>query len=77
MACLPKGGAGTNSAAVVTVQMKSRFPSIRYDLMIGIRESVPSARVDIRLGDVVVSQPNEGHGGVDQVGGRSRFYSYC
>ena len=66
IACLPAGQVGTYSAAVVAVQMKSKFNAIRFGLMVGIGGGVPSAEVDIRLGDVVVSQPHQGHGGVVQ-----------
>jgi nucleoside phosphorylase len=65
IAWLPAGQTGTNSAATVAGQMKSKFPSIQYVLMVGIGGGVPSAG-DIRLGDVVVSQPNMGCGGVVQ-----------
>lgn len=66
IACLPAGQKGANSAAAVAVQMKSTFKSIRFGLMIGIGSGVPSAEADIRLGDVVISQPHKGHGGVVQ-----------
>jgi nucleoside phosphorylase len=66
VACLPAGQKGANSAAAVAVQMKSTFKSIRFGLMIGIGGGVPSAEADIRLGDVVISQPHKGHGGVVQ-----------
>src|SRR5271156_2344069 len=66
IACLPAGQIGTNSAAAVAVQMKSKFTSIRFGLMVGIGGGVPNAESDIRLGDVVVSQPHMGHGGVVQ-----------
>jgi nucleoside phosphorylase len=66
IACLPEGQTGTNSAAVVAVQMKSAFISIRFGLMVGIGGGVPSAEEDIRLGDVVVSKPHKTHGGVVQ-----------
>ncbi|KAJ6000154.1 nucleoside phosphorylase domain-containing protein [Penicillium waksmanii] len=66
MACLPYGLTGTTPAATVAIQMKSTFPSIRFGLMVGIGGGVPSASIDIRLGDVVVSQPHMGHGGVVQ-----------
>ncbi|KAF2194641.1 Pfs, NB-ARC and ankyrin domain protein [Zopfia rhizophila CBS 207.26] len=46
--------------------MKSKFTSIRFGLMVGIGGGVPSAKADIRLGDVVVSQPCMEHGGVVQ-----------
>jgi nucleoside phosphorylase len=53
--------------------MKSTFPSIRFGVMVGIGGGVPSASTDIRLGDVVVSQPHMGHGGVVQYDfGKSR-----
>ncbi|KAH8719449.1 hypothetical protein GQ44DRAFT_775372 [Phaeosphaeriaceae sp. PMI808] len=66
IACLPAGQTGTNSAAVVAKQMKSTFRAIQLGLMVGIGGGVPSAEEDIRLGDIVVSQPGKGHGGVIQ-----------
>lgn len=66
IACLPAGQTGTSSATMVAMQMKSAFPAIRFGLMVGIGGGVPSAEADIRLGDVVVSQPAKGHGGVIQ-----------
>lgn len=66
LACLPAGQTGTNSAAAVAMQMKSTFPAIRFGLMVGIGGGVPRKEVDIRLGDIVVSQPGNGHGGVVQ-----------
>ncbi|EAU33327.1 conserved hypothetical protein [Aspergillus terreus NIH2624] len=66
LACLPAGQTGTNSAAAVAIQMKNTFPAIRFGLMVGIGGGVPSKKADIRLGDVVVSQPGNGHGGVVQ-----------
>jgi nucleoside phosphorylase len=77
LACLPAGQIGTNSAAAVATRMQSNFPSIRVGLMVGIGGGVPSAEADVRLGDVVISQPHAGRGGVVQydsgktgVGGR-------
>ena len=66
IACLPEGQIGTNSAAVVAVQMKSAFNSIRFGLMVGIGGGVPSVEAHLRLGDVVVGIPHKGHGGVVQ-----------
>jgi nucleoside phosphorylase len=66
IACLPAGQTGTNSAAAVAMQMKSRFASIRFGLLVGIGGGVPNAGSDIRLGDVVISQPYAQHGGVVQ-----------
>jgi hypothetical protein len=55
IACLLAGRTGTNSAAAVVVEMKSKFAQIRFVLMVGIRGRVPSAESDIRLRDVVIS----------------------
>jgi nucleoside phosphorylase len=64
--CLPAGLIGNNPAAAVATQMRATFRSVRFGLMVGIGGGVPSAKTDIRLGDVVVSQPHQGHGGVIQ-----------
>jgi nucleoside phosphorylase len=66
IACLPPGQMGTNSAAAAAIQMKSKFSAIRFGLMVGIGGGVPSAELDIRLGDVAISQPHLQHGGVVQ-----------
>ncbi|KAI9652861.1 MAG: hypothetical protein M1821_007779 [Bathelium mastoideum] len=66
LACLPAGQIGTNSTAAVAMQMKSTFRAIRFGLMVGIGGGVPGENADIRLGDIVVSQPEKGHGGVIQ-----------
>ena len=66
LACLPAGQTGIGSAATVATQLKATFKQIRFMLMVGIGGGVPSKETDIRLGDVVVSQPNQGHGGVIQ-----------
>ncbi|KAI1734699.1 hypothetical protein F4680DRAFT_470717 [Xylaria scruposa] len=54
IACLPTAGYGTNNAAIVAINMRRTFPSIQTFLMVGIGGGVPG-KVDIRLGDVVVS----------------------
>ncbi|KAI8648292.1 PNP-UDP-1 domain-containing protein [Fusarium keratoplasticum] len=54
IACLPARQYGTNSAATVASNMRRSFPSIHFGLMVGIGGGVPG-RVDLRLGDVVVS----------------------
>ena len=66
LVCLPAGQTGTHSAATVATRMTSKFTSIRFGLMVGIGGGVPSAESDIRLGDVVISQPYLRHGGVVQ-----------
>lgn len=64
IACLPVGQIGTSSTVALAIQMKSAFQAIRFGLMVGIGGGVPSDEADIRLGDIVVSQPQRGHGGV-------------
>ncbi|CAN9334674.1 unnamed protein product [Alternaria alternata] len=64
--CLHAGQIGNNSAATVATQMRATFKNIRFGLMVGIAGGVPSAEADVRLGDVVVSQPQGEHGGVVQ-----------
>jgi nucleoside phosphorylase len=64
VACLPAGQMGITSAAAVALRMKSKFKSIRFGLMVGVGGGVPST--DVRLGDVVVSQPYKEHSGVVQ-----------
>ncbi|KAJ8112693.1 hypothetical protein OPT61_g5001 [Boeremia exigua] len=64
--CLPAGRIGNNPAAVVATQMKSTFKGIRFGLMVGIGGGVPSAAADIRLGDVVISQPEKTFSGMVQ-----------
>ncbi|XP_014561660.1 hypothetical protein COCVIDRAFT_22261 [Bipolaris victoriae FI3] len=67
IACLPAGQIGNNSAAAVAMQMRATFKKIRFGLMVGIGGGVPGAE-DVRLGDVVASQPHETFAGVVQYG---------
>src|SRR5438045_8616030 len=66
IACLPAGQMGTISAAAVAIQMRTKFVSIRFGLMVGIGGGVPCAESDVRLGDVVISHPHMQYGGVVQ-----------
>lgn len=66
IACLPAGVYGTTTAATVAKDMRRTFKSIRFGLMVGIGGGAPSPAHDIRLGDVVVSQPSGTTGGVIQ-----------
>lgn len=63
---LPSGAYGNISAATVGMQLLSSFHAIRIGLMVGIGGGVPSSNPDIRLGDIVVSQPTDTSGGVIQ-----------
>ena len=64
--CLPVSQTGTSSAAVVAAQMKSRFTSIRFGLMVGVGGGAPGENLDIRLGDVAIGLPQKNNGGVIQ-----------
>ncbi|KAE8377394.1 hypothetical protein BDV26DRAFT_304958 [Aspergillus bertholletiae] len=66
IASLPAGRYGTTTAATAANQMLSSFPGIKFGLMVGIGGGIPSDDHDIRLGDVVVSQPTGTFGGVRQ-----------
>ncbi|CVL06772.1 uncharacterized protein FMAN_11868 [Fusarium mangiferae] len=66
IACLPAGIYGTNLAATVAKDLLRSFKSIRFGLLVGIGGGAPSSKHDIRLGDVVVSQPSGIFGGVVQ-----------
>ncbi|KAL2830481.1 hypothetical protein BDW59DRAFT_170071 [Aspergillus cavernicola] len=64
--CLPAGQMGTNAAAAAATRMLSSFPSLTAAFLVGIAGGVPSDKTDIRLGDVVVGQPEREYGGVVQ-----------
>lgn len=64
--CLPSGSYGIGSAASVAKDMVRTFPGLRFALMVGIGGGAPTHEKDIRLGDVVVSRPQNGLGGVVQ-----------
>ncbi|KAL7957112.1 pfs domain-containing protein [Trichoderma compactum] len=68
IASLAAGSYGTVSAATTASSMISSLPHIRFGLMVGIGAGVPRLedKIDIRLGDVVVSQPTGTSPGVVQ-----------
>ncbi|MCJ1327493.1 hypothetical protein MMC10_004162 [Thelotrema lepadinum] len=66
IASLAAGVYGTTNATTTALGMLSSFPQIRFGLLVGIGAGVPNDWQDIRLGDVVVSQPNGNNGGVVQ-----------
>jgi hypothetical protein len=59
---------GNNAAATVAANKLRSFRGLRFGLMVGIGGGIPNLDkgVDIRLGDVVISQPDKTHGGVVQ-----------
>jgi nucleoside phosphorylase len=65
IACLPAGLMGNGPAAIVASHMQRSFP-IKFGLMVGVGGGVWSKKADVRLGDVVVSQPTGTHCGVVQ-----------
>jgi nucleoside phosphorylase len=66
IAALPDGEYGIASAAITARDMLHSFPNVRIGLMVGIGGGAPSTKHDIRLGDIVVSAPRDGMGGVFQ-----------
>ncbi|KAL4877983.1 ankyrin repeat-containing domain protein [Aspergillus karnatakaensis] len=67
MAVLPAGGYGVCSAAIVARDLVHDFPNIKIGLMVWVGGAAPSRKHDIRLGDIVVSRPHRGTGGVIQL----------
>ncbi|PKK43608.1 hypothetical protein CI102_13522 [Trichoderma harzianum] len=66
IACLPDGEHGIAAAAGAAINLLRSFPNIRFGLMVGTGGGAPTSHHDIRLGDVVVSTPGDGKGGVFQ-----------
>jgi nucleoside phosphorylase len=66
IAVLPDGEYGLSSATAVAKDMLNSFPNVRVGLLVGIGGGAPTAKHDIRLGDVVVSSRQGGTGGVYQ-----------
>lgn len=68
IASLPAGVIGTVSAATTASNLVSSLPHIRIGLLVGIGGGIPrpDRGRDIRLGDVVISQPDGSTGGVIQ-----------
>lgn len=60
---LPFGSYGSHSTNTVADELQMTFKNIRLRLMVGTGGGIPSARRDIRLGDVVVSTPSRGADG--------------
>jgi nucleoside phosphorylase len=65
---LPEGEYGTSSAVSVATNMLHSFHNVRITLMFGIGSGVPSKKHDVCLGDIMVSVPRNGEGGVSRYG---------
>lgn len=64
---LPAGVYGTTITATLVTSLRLSLPHIRTGLLVGIGAGVPQPdQEDIRLGDIVVSQPYNTSGGVVQ-----------
>ncbi|KAF4436311.1 hypothetical protein F53441_13292 [Fusarium austroafricanum] len=68
IASLPAGAHGTTSAATTATELVQSLPQLRFGLLVGVGGGIarPNDGQDIRLGDVVVSQPDGTSGGVVQ-----------
>ncbi|EXL39096.1 hypothetical protein FOCG_18284 [Fusarium oxysporum f. sp. radicis-lycopersici 26381] len=68
IASLPAGVYGTISAATTASNLVHSLPHIRIGLLVGIGGGIarPDEGKDIRLGDIVISQPDSTTGGVVQ-----------
>ncbi|KAJ4034152.1 hypothetical protein NW758_011110 [Fusarium oxysporum] len=68
IASLAAGVYGTTSAATTASSLLASLPSIRVGLLVGIGGGIarPDDDRDVRLGDIVVSQPDGATGGVCQ-----------
>ncbi|KAF3922296.1 hypothetical protein ABW20_dc0107567 [Dactylellina cionopaga] len=63
---LPQASYGLTNAAIVATRMSTTFTRLRFGLMVGVGGGAPSSANDIRLGDIVISQPTNRSGGVIQ-----------
>lgn len=66
ISCIPPDRRGTSAATRLAKDMTWSFPQLRFLLMVGTAGGAPTDEQDIRLGDVVVSQPSGTSGGVIQ-----------
>lgn len=58
---------GTVNAAHCATAVNNQFPNVVFSLMVGIGAGIPNLpQHDIRLGDIVVSVPQDNHAGVIQ-----------
>lgn len=66
IACLPARVDGLAAAATVANNMSRIFGQLRFSLLVGISSGVPDLerRINIRLSDIVVSQPTRRTGSI-------------
>ncbi|KAJ5100637.1 hypothetical protein N7456_006689 [Penicillium angulare] len=65
IACLPEYG-NTSATSVAINMLRTFSKSLKMGLMVGVGGGIPSAAHDIRLGDIVISYPQNTCGGVIQ-----------
>jgi nucleoside phosphorylase len=66
IAGFPAGFTGLVAAATVASNLTKTFTSVKVLLCVGIGGGVWTESSDVRLGDVVVSEPAGGYGGIEQ-----------
>lgn len=64
VATLPNGQYGSSKATSVAENLLRSFANIRIGLLVGTAGGAPSAKNDVRLGDIVVGVPRNGHAGI-------------
>src|SRR5580658_6427474 len=67
LACLPSGTIDISAAATAARDLLRSFPKVRFGLMVGVGGGAPNnpsnnPHQDIRLGDVIVSNPEGNYG---------------
>jgi undecaprenyl pyrophosphate phosphatase UppP len=63
IACLPAGLIGNSPAAIIANNIQRSFP-IKFGLIVGVSSGVWSKKDDIRLGNIIISQPIGAYSGV-------------
>jgi nucleoside phosphorylase len=66
IAGFPAGFTGLVAAAAVASNLTKTFTSVKVLLCVGIGGGVWTETSDVRIGDIVVSEPAGGYGGVEQ-----------
>ncbi|KAJ5721581.1 uncharacterized protein N7483_009515 [Penicillium malachiteum] len=65
---VPIGDYDPETPSPLPAWLKFRFHSIQFCIIAGIGSGVPSKEHDVRLGDIVVSEPGHGHNGAREYG---------